>query len=137
MSDLVIVSREAIDKLQQYVMIDQTFVEQSNHGDYVHIDDLRALLDKATPCGEPFGYLPEYSPLLSTHIEVSLEKYGEYNIPVYLTTQPQVPEGYALVPIEPTKEMKQKIVEAGGQEFGHKHAYILYKAMLTEAIKGQ
>lgn len=60
---------------------------------------------------------------------------GEYTIP--LSRHPVAPEGYKLVPIEPTEEM----IEAGFQSSDwiehYDHVLPVYKAMLSAAPEGK
>lgn len=72
MTKIKAVSVSEIEKLQQYVMIDQTgFVEQSKHGDYVHIDDIRALLERSpSVSGEAVTMLALNNTVLQKRISV-------------------------------------------------------------------
>lgn len=67
------------------------------------------------------------------HEERGIEVAGDdvYVLPLHTQPQPAVPEGWKLVPIEPTHEM----TEQGAQEadwYAH-NAYDCYKAMLDAA----
>jgi hypothetical protein len=70
---------------------------------------------------------------IRTEIERANDHWREQleSLPLYTHTQPAVPEGWKLVPIEPTHEM----TEQGAQEadwYAH-NAYDCYKAMLDAA----
>ena len=71
-------------------------------------------------CGHPIRVYHQDTPVVF-----------DSKVPVYTQPQPAVPEGWKLVPIEPTHEM----TEQGAQEadwYAH-NAYDCYKAMLDAA----
>lgn len=145
MSDLVIVSKQEIDKLK---------VHDSLGEHVVILGDLRALLDKSTPVSSEV--------IARVQVDGDVEWRPDLpdlpvGAPLYTTPQP-TPEGYALVPIEPSEEWIQKTCLRKSNtkcstyaewekshEFSHSTTVVKfrelviadYKAMITEAMKGQ
>ena len=71
-------------------------------------------------------------------VEVSLVNMGWKNqIPLFLAPPPAVPEGYVLVPLEPSEEMCAEGCLKVGALYGHHGARSMYQAMIAAAPKGE
>ena len=67
-------------------------------------------------------------------VEVSLVNMGWKNqIPLFLAPPPAVPEGYVLVPLEPSEEMCAEGCLKVGALYGHHGARSMYQAMIAAA----
>lgn len=61
---------------------------------------------------------------------------GLWDVPVY-TSAPTIPEGYVMVPVEPTDDMQEAGCDVDCPQDGAPTPYSVYKAMLAAAPKGE
>ena len=135
MSDKVIVSKaEILERLNQ--------LHACNYLSQYAADNLYALLDQAQPApvaSEPDYLTDDYNSPAYPASNVNSWKYenkSRMTLPLYKKPQPAIPEGYQLVPIEPTEEM----IEAGNKAFMCGSSVDLiqrtYKAMIAAKKEG-
>ena len=73
------------------------------HAEKVTIDEAIAGLQALQHSGEPVAWMSPNKQSLEFSRPDTV--YGSHTIPLYASPQPVVPEGYVLVPVEPTEAM--------------------------------
>lgn len=131
MTDKILIDRELLDEFRRYT---EAGVPQKGSWGYELLLKLRAALD--APKQEAVAWYCDCHGY--TDNKDDAESWRDRGMPVteyYLHPAPSVPEGWQLVPKEPTSEMYQAVPDLEGEDdeiMAFKH---IYRAMLSAAPK--
>ena len=106
------------------------------------IDFAKQFLDAWLAQQEPVAWVDTVTsprPRCITNLDyrsVTEAESGVEYVPLFLAAPPAVPEGYVLVPKEPSEEMCAEGCLKVGALYGHHGARSMYQAMIAAAPKG-